>query len=316
MADASDFRGCALRRMAEIRELLSRPGWKLWQRPPLDPELRKTLARIDAAIDEALRLRSCNRLTDRVEGRLADLLDFEPSAIGLDAALELIDQIDQALIETGDLRYLIMELESEYQLTGGTALAWDDLYDQRLDLMNERHSQAGESAAVSEARYRLAALRWARSDHYRRHRARQRMKKRYLWRIGALLAALLLPMGFFVRRHQGVVLDDVLLTAFAGAVGATVSGTYKLRDELVRGSELREFSPAIVVQPLLGAAAALFVLLILESGMVEFAGAEGWAQRGVVGFIAGFSEPFFLGVVQRVAGGSDEATTTRGCPGG
>jgi hypothetical protein len=52
----------ALRRMVEIREFLSRPGWKLWQRPPLDPELRKTLARIDAAIDEALRLRACNRL--------------------------------------------------------------------------------------------------------------------------------------------------------------------------------------------------------------------------------------------------------------
>jgi hypothetical protein len=152
--------------------------------------------------------------------------------------------------------------------------------------MSELHSQASESATVSEARHRLAALRWARSDHYRRHRARQRMKKRYLWWIGAVLAVLLLPMGFFLRRDQGVVLDDVLLTAFAGAVGATVSGTYKLRDELVRGSELREFSPAIVVQPLLGAAAALFVLLVLESGMVEVAGTEGWAKRGAIGFVA------------------------------
>jgi hypothetical protein len=228
-----------------------------------------------------------------------------------------------------------MELESEYQLTGGTALAWDDLYNQRINLIElqsqadqsvkvsearcrhrarqrmQKRSQGDQSAKVSEARYRLAALRWARSDLYRRDRARQRMKKQHLWWIGALLAVLLLPMGFFLGRHQGVILDDVLLTAFAGAVGATVSGTYKLRDELVRGSELREFSPAIVVQPLLGAAAALFVLLILESGMVEFAGTEDWAKRGVVGFIAGFSEPFFLGVVRRVAGGSDEATTTR-----
>jgi hypothetical protein len=316
MAEASDFRGCALQRMAEIRELLSRPGWKLWKRPPLDPELRKTLARIDAAIDEALRLRSCNRLNGRVEARLADLLDFQPSAIGLDAALELIDQIDQAMIETGDLRYLIMELESEYQLTGGTALTWDELYHQRLDLIERASLLSRRKRRVSEARHRLAALRWARSDHYRRHRARQRMKKRYLWRIGAVLAVLLLAMGFLLRRHQGVLLDDVLLTAFAGAVGATVSGTYKLRDELVRGSELREFSPAIVVQPLLGAAAALFVLLVLESGMVDFAGAEGWAKRGAVGFVAGFSEPFFLGVVQRVAGGSDEATTTRDRPSG
>jgi hypothetical protein len=29
---------------SRFRELLSRPGWKLWQRLPLDPELRKTLA--------------------------------------------------------------------------------------------------------------------------------------------------------------------------------------------------------------------------------------------------------------------------------
>src|SRR5215211_1144519 len=153
MPEASDLQRCALQRVAEIREFLSRPGWKLWKRPPLDPELRKALARIDAAIDEALRLKSSNRLNGKGEARLADLLDFTPSAIGLDAALELIDQIDQALIEIGDLRYLIMELQSEYQLTGGTALAWDELYNQRIDLMSELHSQASESTTVSEARH-------------------------------------------------------------------------------------------------------------------------------------------------------------------
>jgi methyl coenzyme M reductase subunit C-like uncharacterized protein (methanogenesis marker protein 7) len=94
MTEASDFRDRALQRMVEVRELLSRPRWKLSKRPPLDPELRKTLARIDAAIDEALRLRSRKPLNGQLEGRLAELLAFEPAAIGLDAALELIDQID------------------------------------------------------------------------------------------------------------------------------------------------------------------------------------------------------------------------------
>ena len=75
---------------------------------------------------------------------------------------------------------------------------------------------------------------------------------------------------------------------------------------------MRELRPAIVVQPLVGAVAGLFLLLVLESGAVELDwGGDEWATQGAVAFVAGFAEPFFLGVVKRVAeiGGSPATET-------
>ena len=66
--------------------------------------------------------------------------------------------------------------------------------------------------------------------------------------------------------------------------------------------DLRSFWPAMRVQPLVGATAGLIVLLVIETGTLDVGGESGsWAGRALVAFVAGFSEPFFLGLVQRVA---------------
>jgi hypothetical protein len=61
------------------------------------------------------------------------------------------------------------------------------------------------------------------------------------------------------------------------------------------------------VQPIVGACAGLIVFLILDSKAIEpgAGGSVTWSGRGVLAFAAGFSEPFFLGIVQRVAVVSD-----------
>jgi len=54
------------------------------------------------------------------------------------------------------------------------------------------------------------------------------------------------------------------------------------------------------------------VLFVLASGVVEVPGVDpsdlSWAGPAGYAFIAGFSEPFWLGVLRRVAGASEAAT--------
>jgi hypothetical protein len=102
---------------------------------------------------------------------------------------------------------------------------------------------------------------------------------------------------------QGDLWKPIVLAADAGALGATLSGVFRVRDQLRRLDELRAFHPAMYVQPLIGACAGLIVLLVLESNAVSFnaVDAKSAAARGLLAFAAGFSEPFFLGIVERVA---------------
>jgi hypothetical protein len=54
---------------------------------------------------------------------------------------------------------------------------------------------------------------------------------------------------------------------------------------------------------LVGAVAGLVILLVLESGAVALGNgtSSSWASQALFAFAAGFSEPFFLGVVEKVA---------------
>jgi hypothetical protein len=52
------------------------------------------------------------------------------------------------------------------------------------------------------------------------------------------------------------------------------------------------------------------LFLVLQSHAVALGTAESseWSGLGLLAFVAGFSEPFFLGIVQRVAVVSDRPT--------
>jgi hypothetical protein len=95
-------------------------------------------------------------------------------------------------------------------------------------------------------------------------------------------------------------------------LGATLSGIFRVRDRLTELDDLRSFWPAMRIQPLIGATAGLVTLLILEGGAVKLDGTDtsSWAARALLTFVAGFSEPFFLGLVQRVAVVPDKVGTT------
>jgi hypothetical protein len=69
-----------------------------------------------------------------------------------------------------------------------------------------------------------------------------------------------------------------------------------------------------VVQPLLGVAFGFLALLALETDLISVGGGTSdWAATALLGFVAGFSEPFSLRLVDGVAGiGEGESQDTTG----
>lgn len=297
-----DFQGY----VRELGALLSRPSHVPW-RGVWDPEVRKHLDRICVAVTNADRLHNTGAFQDGAADRLLALLSVAPSSLrDLDVVLEVNERWDQLLIEVGDADFIFPLLESEQARTDTAVVTWRTLYgDQRPKAL--RRYLDGEDVTDQElkaAQHHLAALSRTRLSWYLLYRARARMKGRVLLGLAVALGIL---VGLFALTialaESGSSWSELVLAGVAGAVGATMSGTFKLRDQIAGLNALREFKAIAVVQPLLGAASALFLLLVLESGLVQIGDSDlDWATIGAVGFVAGFSEPFFLGVVGRVAG--------------
>jgi hypothetical protein len=147
------------------------------------------------------------------------------------------------------------------------------------------------------------------------YRANERLKShtRLALRSGALGAMLmiLLPMvigaGLTFGFAENTTGWNVAVAAAAGVLGSILSGFFKLRDQLDSLTELRSFRAALIVQPAIGAATGLLAFLLVWAGVLHLPPSDeppSTATFGVYGFLAGFSEPFFLSVVERLTGGS------------
>jgi hypothetical protein len=296
-------------RARQILALLSRSGWNPSRRVPRNPEQRKNLDRLYTAIADARRLRREGKL-DAAESRtLLELLDTEATQLNADSLGQLLEAVDQVLIAVGDELLVCSALEAEYARDrfegGGPVTTWSTLYPPK-PLPASREFAAGGNvggASLKEARRKLAALYRARHSLYALGRARAGMKAmRLLW-LAPVVAVLAAVLVVAVDLTEGESWRRGLLVAVAGALGATLSGAFKLRDELARLVDLRTFWYAFALQVPLGAVAGLFVWLVLRSGLVEVADpGSDWAVEAAVAFAAGFSEPLLLKTVERLSG--------------
>jgi hypothetical protein len=292
---------------------LKGPSWRRADGVVSDPEVRKLVGRIYTAIGHAERLFDEGAFDDEAARRVHALLEIDPATIdGLDLALEITDRWDQLLIEVGDADYLCTLLEVELARidTGTTAVTWDTLYGElRPEAWKAfMEGKPVDSKGLDEVRRRLAALYRTRLVLYSLYRSRLQMKRNFLLSLAPVLIVLVaLFAAGIALLDPGSSLRELLLAVSAGALGAAMSGTFKLRDEISHVNDLRGYKPVIVIQPILGAAAALFAVLVLETGLIQIGDDPlDWATLGVISFVAGFSEPFVLGLVHRVTGLADE----------
>ena len=83
-----------------------------------------------------------------------------------------------------------------------------------------------------------------------------------------------------------------------GAVGGTLGLMFRFRDAHGRIRDLLADRDVRFIQPLIGAAMALAVVLVIKSGLTAIDGfaveGKGLVPLAALGFMAGFSRAFFL----------------------
>lgn len=166
-------------------------------------------------------------------------------------------------------------------------------------------------------------------DEYRRDRAKVELRGMYLLRMVTML--LFLGGLFFIfymlsteRANVRMLVYLVPVTLIAGAIGSLLSrairlGKQPLRVESAAGAadgssanntQAAEGEPPLgiralmstwsvaVVQPIIGAVTALIVYLVFATGLLQLGGIQNYDLNAnhyaLIGFLAGFSEPFFL----------------------
>jgi hypothetical protein len=163
---------------------------------------------------------------------------------------------------------------------------------------------------LSETRLRLERVMLLKETQDLDRRARRGLKQRVLyWAVLPALVVTAVVLGLAI----GIVMDgegEFLLAAAAGAAGAAAGGLLRLRDEIRRGTAVREFLPFFAGGLVLGAMAGFVAFLVTEAGVLEVAG--GAAGTALLGFVLGFSEAAFIGLLDQLRPGAVEEDASSG----
>ena len=277
-----------------------------------------------------------NGLEERIRGSLqrVELLLPADTKTSLDreTARELPGELSCMLLElaadAGRLEYLQARLDEEQrrEQLGASMLCWSDLLDPGdLSMLRDALIEPDSSGSAPD-RGRiarrvvelLATLYQARNRAEREQRAHDRVRDARLqwvtrWLLLLLVpAAALLVLAFSLAASSRQVewLQDAIriaLVLMVGGLGSALSGTRRLLGVALLRGELDRFQAAFRAQVLVGGALGLVALLLYEVGSLPtFQAAGGFPEVVPVviyAFLAGFSEPFVLGVVQGLIGG-------------
>lgn len=326
--------------------------WKVWRWRRRDPELLSVYGVIYSHLGEIQRL-MLMRMTDPlpglgfVEKQLQKILDqhrVQVRTFDVHAAWEFAASLERVLLLLGDKNYIVTRLEGEQEKVNtkqpGSWVYY--LGVEKLTALLAAYKKGATHELRLQAVEHLAFLYWSRSCYLRTQRAREELKADYLNRLTFVLTILLLllleaicisvngdywnrssprfsdvvNLRFQLDLHHELI-REAIVAAMTGAIGSTLSGFYKLRDEAGGIAMLRSFRSAMWAQPFVGATVGMLLMLFIVSGILTFATGgppagtsvtTNWIILGIYCFIAGFSEPFFLGVVARVAGAADKKT--------
>jgi hypothetical protein len=302
-----------------LEELLSPERWRprgWWT----GAEHAKALGYVQQAVNDAryflgVVTRDTPGQLEAVQKELREIL--APACPTIDTTWDLYNGLKQQVVRMANAPYLLMLLEHE-QIRNSAEGKWhrwaDHFPEATLDgLIGRFRGNADDDGARAEAANRLAYLYKQRAEAGRERRARAAEKCRFMTMLAPLLLFLIasLTISAELVSRGGGIWRQVVLAASAGALGSVLAGTLKLRDRLVELDDLRAFGATLRVQPLVGATMGIIVLVVLQGDLIRLGGDQvsAWPGRAVFAFLAGFSEPFFLRVVDRLAVIPDKAAT-------
>jgi hypothetical protein len=295
-----------------LEQLLVRRDWMTTSRT--HPERAKVLGCVLSELSEASRLLATRSDRDeRVESELKALLLAHAPIRTVDDGWELAGRLKRLNLRLGgaERAYVQSLLENEYAHIHDSTHwhSWDQHFrSEELTSLREAYdTDPVDDAERARAVDRLNFLFLRRMEAGRDRRAKAALKDLYLRYLALVTVPFLLGLGAIAcvsATTSHSVWRSFAVAALAGALGSTLSSVLKLRDQLLERDELRAFKPAMLVQPLVGASAGALVFLLLAGGAVSVGSLDpaAWTSPGLLGFVAGFSEPFLLCLVDRVAG--------------
>lgn len=284
--------------LASVEDELATRSWLF-----KDPERRKALAR-------------ARDYLQRIRERLG-AGEGQPTRGELEATAALVARVGDARLRYGrenawdlaeELRVaalvflpddaLFCLLEKEKADKSG--VPWTRLFPQKeLDRLLGQPRPPDFRATTLE---HLRRLHHERVDRVRHDRARDKLWQHFVWKLLPVVSLLVVTCAVVSLRAPSY------LPMAAGALGAILSAVLKLRDGEQRIRTLRRSATLLFLQPIVGAAAAQVMTWLDVQALLTV---EAHSAKAVVGFLAGFSEPFFLGTISRLtdaaSGGKAEA---------
>ena len=141
-------------------------------------------------------------------------------------------------------------------------------------------------------------------DQYRQARGELKRRTAIMAAVVLFLAVLgLATTVAFLVNYPRAPLAAAAAAAAAGATGAALGGLIKLRDQVILGSQIRQFRPFFLGQVVIGAAAGLVTFLVVQAHIITISGPPG-VGTAALAFAVGFSEAAFVGLLSRLNRGS------------
>lgn len=176
-----------------------------------------------------------------------------------------------------------------------------------LELLGD--GAAGRRASVDEVKEAIRIRNESSHNQYHKLDLTREQLKLLGWVLLAVLVGLVLVARFGVFPIGKLDWIHLVTLMILGALGGSLSGVRSLagrRDRKIP-DQLSDW-PITALRPLLGAAAATGVTLMVQAGIVSFGDPQ--RQDNVllaVAFLAGFSERWFLGVIGGVSSGGKDS---------
>jgi hypothetical protein len=291
-----------------------------------DPLLAKTVERIRDYLEVLLSAKFTAESQPDARAIWLDSLQ-NLDRLKLEEAFDIEADLRARLPELAGDDYIHMCLQREKQrltkppVENDSDHRWTDLFPKEVleDLLKGFGSDNNGSPPRKAAIERLAEL--YRESHHdlrrnRAHAAQVGLYLKWLWPVLAVLllvvAMLLGSVEAFGRPSEAwVEFVTFVVAMLVGAVGGTLGLMLRFRDAHGRIRDLLADGDVRLVQPLIGAAMALAVVLVIKSGLTAIDGfpveGKGMLPLAALGFLAGFSEPFFFGIMDRLARAASSA---------
>jgi hypothetical protein len=205
--------------------------------------------------------------------------------------------LEQLLSELGDVPYLRARAAELYAEPESTHVTWRTMFDDKPPLFVDGQQSPDLKEALEDTRVMVAQLLAAKEAQDLPGRARRDLKQRVLLHQALpLVAGVVALFGVAVYLSLG---KAIYLPVTAAVAGATLGRLISLRDEVSRGSQVREFMPLFLAQLAVGVITGLVVSLVTNLPVINLGGPNGVAAFS---FGAGLSEATFLKLVSKIAG--------------